>query len=401
MPLRSDTYKTEGEARMKISEHKIKISEMIEGYYEDDNTSRVVALGGKLDVRPEYQREYVYKEKERDAVINTILNGFPLNIMYFVDRLDGTFEVLDGQQRIISICRYAQNQFSVKIPAATGGHNPTNYPNLPAEGKTFSKEAFLNYELTVYICDGTDQEKLDWFQVINIAGVTLENQEILNALYHGAWLTDAKSVFSRKNCAAYKHYGKYMSGDYIRQKYLETVFSWKAADEGFTGRDAIRLYMQAHRQDPDANDLWNYYESIFKWVQNNFGKAIDRSMNGVAWGLLYNEHKNDNLDPTYLQKRMKELLADKEVDKNSGIYQYLLEGETRKAEKYLNLRQFEKDDCLTRYHEQGGKCAICGQPFDFKDMHGDHRKPWCKGGKTEYSNLDMLCVPCNLKKNSH
>lgn len=386
---------------MKIQERKIKVQELVQDYHEDDTTSRVVALGGKLDVRPEYQREYVYDGDQRDAVINTVLNGFPLNIMYFVDRLDGTYEVLDGQQRIISICRYYQNQYSVKIPAATGGYNPTNYPNLPDKGETFSKEAFLDYELTVYICEGTDKEKLDWFQVINIAGETLENQEILNALYHCAWLTDAKSAFSRRNCAAYKNYGKYLTGDCIRQKYLETAFGWKAAAEGFTGRDAIRLYMQAHTRDQDANDLWIYFENVFKWVQKNFGKAADPSMKGVAWGLLYNEHKDDNLDPDYLQKRVKELLADKEVQKNSGIYQYLLEGETAQAEKYLNLRQFDRDECLTRYHEQGGKCADCGKPFDFKDMHGDHRKAWSKGGKTEYANLDMLCATCNLKKNNH
>ncbi len=386
---------------MKIREHKVKVGALVQGYNEDDITSRVVAYGGKLDVRPEYQREYVYDEKQRDAVINTVLNGFPLNIMYFVDRLDGTYEVLDGQQRIISICRYYQNMFSVKIPAATGGYNPTNYPNLPDEGEAFSKAAFLGYELTVYICEGTDKEKQDWFQVINIAGETLENQEILNALYHCAWLTDAKSVFSRRNCAAHKHYGKYLAGEYIRQKYLETVFSWKASAEGFTGKDAIRLFMQAHTQDKDANDLWKYFEDVFKWVQSSFGKAFDASMKGVAWGLLYNEHKDDNLDPAYLQRRVKELIANKDVQKNSGIYQYLLEGETRSAEKYLNLRQFDRDECLTRYHEQGEKCAICGKRFDFRDMHGDHRIPWCKGGKTEYENLDMLCVPCNLAKNSH
>lgn len=393
---------------MKINETKIKVRDLIAEYQEDDSTSRVIAWGGNLDVRPEYQREYIYKDEQRNAVINTVLQGFPLNIMYWVDRKDGTMEVLDGQQRIISICRYARNDYSVKIPAPTGGYNTVNYPNL-SEGsfrsdgtpEPFTRLAFLEYELTVYVCEGTDKEKLEWFQIINIAGEVLEDQEIRNALYHSAWLTDAKSVFSRRNCAAHKNYGKYMAGEYIRQKYLETAFRWAADAEGMSGKNVVEEYMQKHRGDNSADDLWDYFERVFKWVETIFGRNVDKSMKGVAWGLLYNAHKDDNLDPAYMQKRGKELLADKEVGKNSGIYQYLLEGETRVAEKYLSLRQFDKGDMETRYHEQDGKCAICGKPFDMKDMHGDHRKPWSKGGKTEYSNLDMLCTTCNLKKSNH
>lgn len=392
---------------MKIEERKVKIRDLVAGYQEDDSTSRVVALGGNLDVRPEYQREFVYDDKKRDAVIYTVLQGFPLNIMYWVDRKDGTMEVLDGQQRIISICRYARNDYSVKIPAPTGGYNPTNFPNLPdgslmADGKPepFTKLAFFEYELTVYVCEGTDKEKLAWFEIINIAGEVLETQEIRNAQFHGPWLTDAKSVFSRKNCAAHKKYGKYMSGDYIRQKYLETAFVWAADAEGITGKDAVVTYMQKHRHEKDANALWTYFENVFKWVEKIFGREFDKSMKGVQWGVLYNAHKDDNLDAKYLQKRVKQLLADKEVQKNSGIYQYLLEGETREAERYLSLRQFDKDDMLTRYHEQEGKCAICKKPFAFADMQGDHRTPWSKGGKTEYSNLDMLCTHCNIVKSN-
>lgn len=392
---------------MKIKECKIKIRDLVVEYKEDNSTSRVVALGGNLDVRPEYQREFVYDNKKREAVINTVLQGFPLNIMYWVDRKDETMEVLDGQQRIISICQYAKNDYSVKIPAPTGGYIPTNFPNLPegtlmADGKPepFTKLAFLEYELTVYVCEGTDKEKLAWFEIINIAGEVLETQEIRNAQFHGRWLTDAKSAFSRKNCAAHKKYGKYMAGEYIRQKYLETVFIWAADAEGITGKDAVVTYMQKHRHEDNANTLWIYFENVFKWVEKLFGREFDKSMKGVQWGLLYNAHKDDNLDPQYLQKRVKQLLADKEVQRNSGIYQYLLEGETREAEKHLALRQFDKDDMLTRYHEQGGICAICKNPFAFSDMQGDHRIPWSKGGKTVYDNLDMLCTKCNRNKSN-
>ena len=253
---------------MNINKITIPVKDIIVGFSEDDRTSKVIAMDGKLDIRPEYQREFVYDEKKRDAVINTVMNGFPLNIMYFVDRGDETYEVLDGQQRLISICRYATNKFSVKLPAATGGYNSVNYPNLFDE----QAQAFLDYELEVYICDGTEQEKLEWFQIINIAGEVLEAQEIRNALYHGKWLTDAKSVFSRRNCAAYRNYGKYMKGDYIRQKFLETAFAWKADDEGITGNDAIAEYMQVHRDDDNANDLWDYFEKVFKWVNDTIDK---------------------------------------------------------------------------------------------------------------------------------
>lgn len=377
---------------MKINMVKVPVKELIQNYSEDDQTSRVRAWGGKLDVRPEYQREYVYSDDKRDAVINTILKGFPLNIMYFVDRKDGTYEVLDGQQRIISICRYAMNQFSVKIPSASGGFNTVNRPNL------FDEDAkkFEDYELQVYICEGTDKEKLEWFQIINIAGEELETQEIRNAIYHSAWLTDAKSLFSRRNCVVNKKYGKYLSGDYIRQKFLETAFTWHADYEGITGKDAVVDYMQQHRQDKNADELWRYFESVFDWVESTFGK-FDKTMKGVKWGLLYNQHKDDKLDVGDIQKRIPELMADKEVQKKSGIYEYLLTGE----EKVLSLRTFDEDEKLTMYHRQGGKCAICGKPFDIKDMHGDHVKPWSKGGRTTIDNGQMLCVTCNLAKSNH
>lgn len=370
---------------------KIPVKDLVAGYLENDTTSRVTAWGGKLDVRPEYQREFVYDDKKRDAVINTILKGFPLNIMYFVDRKDGTYEVLDGQQRIISICRYAANMFSVKVPAATGGFNTVNRPNL------FDDDAarFDNYELQVYVCEGSEQEKLEWFQIINIAGEVLEKQEIRNALYHSAWLTDAKSAFSRRNCAAHKYYGKYFSGDCIRQKYLETVLTWAADAENIKDPyDTVAAYMQAHRGDPNANALWDYIERVFTWVQTVFGKKTDASMKGVKWGLLYNRHKDDNLDPALVQQEVQNLLSDREVTKKSGVYEYILTGD----EKALSLRTFDKEDRATMYAQQGGKCAICGKPFDAKDMHADHIIPWSQGGRTTLDNGQMLCVTCNLQK---
>lgn len=378
---------------MTITEKKVPVREIVQGYFEDTATSRVTAWGGRLDVRPEYQREYVYGVGQRDAVINTVLQGFPLNIMYFVRRPDDTYEVLDGQQRIISLCQYAQNQFSVSIPSKTlpGKFDSVNYPNLFAE----QARAFDEYELQIYICEGTEQEKIDWFQVINIAGMPLEKQEILNAVLHSAWLTDAKSAFSRKNCAAYRFYGKYLNGDCIRQKFLETAFRWAADSEHITGKNAVADYMRAHRQDTSADALWKYFEDVFKWVQTNFGK-YDKSMKGVEWGLLYNAHHNENLDPAWLQRRAATLLADSEVQKKSGIYEYLLTGN----EKTMNLRQFGEDERQTLYHRQNGRCACCGALFDYKDMHADHIVPWSKGGRTTLENGQMLCAKCNWEKSN-
>lgn len=382
---------------MKISMIKLPVRELIKGYNEDDSTSKVVAWGGKLDVRPEYQREYVYNNDQRDKVINTVLHGFPLNIMYFVDRLDGTYEVLDGQQRIISICRFATNSaISVNLPAATGGFNTVNFPNLFDN----QRDAFLDYELQVYICEGTEEEKIDWFNIINIAGVELSKQEIRNAVLHSAWLTDAKSLLVRKNGAVVKKYGKYFSGDMVRQKYLETAFRWAADAEGFKGKDieaVIRKYMMQHGEhDKNADMLWKYIEDVFTWVENTFGK-FDKTMCGVEWGYLYNDHKDDTLDPVEVQKEITKLMADDEVQKKSAIYEYILTGE----KKVLNLRTFSERDKITMYTRQNGLCAICGKPFDMKDMHGDHIVPWSKGGITDLSNGQMLCTTCNLAKSSH
>ncbi len=304
------------------------------------------------------------------------------------------YEVLDGQQRIISICRYAQNMFSVKIPAATGGYNIVNYPNLFDE----MQAAFLDYELQVYICDGTEKEKIEWFEIINIAGEKLEKQEIRNAVLHSAWLTDAKSVFSRRNGAANKKYGKYLAGEVIRQKYLETAFRWSADAEGISLKDietGLRQYMMNHSAEKNANALWKYFEDVFTWVEKTFG-SFDKTMTGVEWGYLYNRHKDDKLDPHAIQKQISTLMADDEVQKKSAIYEYILKGET----KILNLRAFAQRDKVTMYTRQKGLCALCGKPFSIDEMHADHIVPWSKGGITDLANGQMLCTVCNISKSN-
>ena len=382
---------------MKIDLLIVKVRDIIKGYAEDDDTSKVTAWNGQLDVRPEYQREYVYNDAKRDSVINTVLHAFPLGSMYFVDRGEGTkgarYEVLDGQQRIISICRFAtMSAISVKLPAPTGGYNIINFPNLFDE----QRDAFLEYELRIYVCQGTEAEKISWFEVINIAGEKLEKQEIRNAVLHSAWLTDAKSLLSRRAGAVNRLYGKYFAGDVIRQKYLETAFRWAADAEGIQDKDmetVIRKYMMAHSGDANADRLWKYIEDVFTWAGTTFG-SYDKAMKGVEWGCLYNRHKDDRLDPQAIQARIAELMADDEVQRKAGIYEYLLTGE----KKLLNLRTFSPRDKATMYARQEGLCALCGKPFDIKEMHADHIIPWSRGGITDLSNGQMLCTTCNLKK---
>lgn len=395
---------------MEISELKLLIRDLVKGYIEDDKTSRVVAWDGKLDVRPEYQREFVYDNKQRSAVINTILHKFPLNIMYFVDRQDGTYEVLDGQQRIISICQYYNNKFSVQLPRATGGFDDVNFPNLDGFGDYV--ERFLDYPLQVYICEGTEDEKLDWFQIINIAGEELSTQEIRNALYHCAWLTDTKSAFSRRNCNAHKHYGKYMGGDYIRQKYLETVFKWAADAEGITSKkDVVSTYMKAHRQDKNADALWRYFEDIFTWVELNFGK-YNPAMKAIEWGLLYNAHKDDNLDPDEIQRLTQALLSDTAVKNLKGVFEYVLTG--CKDTKLLSIRIFDDSTKKIVYKQQtdealkegNSNCPLCAlgndnnntRIWDSNEMDADHVTAWSKGGATDISNCQMLCKTHNRAK---
>ena len=371
---------------------KVKVKDLIEGYNEDAQTGRVVAWGGKLDVRPKYQREFVYDEDKRDAVIRTIIKNFPLNIMYFVKREDDMYEVLDGQQRIISICRYATNSaISAKLEAPKGGHDAVNFNNLFDE----DRDTFLDYELQVYICEGTEKEKLQWFQIINIAGEVLYDQEIRNAIFHGKWLTDAKSLFSKTNCAAHKRYSKYLKGKCIRQDYLETAIKWRADEEGIAGDDCISAFMQKHREDDNADELWHYIENVFEWVENTFGSYQD-NMKGVAWGLLYNKYRHDNLDPSFVQEEIKCLMEDPDVQKKAGIYEYILSGD----EKVLKIRLFDDHVKKTIYAQQEGKCKMCGKSFDYTDMAGDHIVPWSKGGKTVIENCQMLCNDCNMYKSN-
>ena len=362
---------------IRLEEHTI--AEVFNGYVDKDEGG-VVGFGGRLNIRPPFQREFVYKEKERNAVIDTVFKGFPLNVMYWVTNEQGDYELLDGQQRTVSICQYCNGDFSVLIDG-----QPRAFHNLTQ----FEKDRFLNYKLMIYVCRGNDKEKLDWFKTINIAGAVLTAQELRNAIYTGPWLTDAKRHFSKRGCAAYQIAGRYMAGEMNRQAYLESAIKWIAQKEG----RCIEEYMSEHQQDSNSSALWLYFNGVISWVQTIF-PIYRKEMKGIEWGLLYNQYGNDPLDPAALETRIAALMADREVTKKSGVYEYLLSGK----EKCLSLRQFEDEDKRTAYEAQKGICPLCGKHYEYEQMHADHITPWHAGGKTVYENLQMLCRDCNLKK---
>jgi hypothetical protein len=356
---------------MKIELSNISIRELSDGYF-DNNEAGVVGYSGNLDIRPPYQREFVYKDKQRDAVIDTVFKTFPLNVMYWAVRDDGGFEIIDGQQRTISVCQFVNGDFSFE-----GRY----FHNLQAD----EKEKFLDYEITVYRCSGTDSEKLDWFKIINIAGEKLTLQELRNAVYHGSWVTAAKLIFSKSNCPAYLLGNDYVDGSPIRQQYLETVISWLSDD--------IENYMAEHQHDTNANAEWLYFQQVITWVQDLFPKHRSE-MKTVEWGSLFNKHKDDKLDPTKLEAEVSRLMEDEDVTNKKGIYQYLL----NKEEKHLSIRAFTKNQKREAYERQRGVCIKCSKKFAFEEMEADHIKPWSKNGRTESDNCQLLCLEDNRRK---
>lgn len=372
---------------MKIELRKITIRDVVESY-RDSAEEGVIGYNGKLNIRPKYQREFVYHNKQRDAVLETIRKGFPLNVMYWAVNEDGTFEVLDGQQRTISFCRYVCGDFSINID----GH-PMAMHNLTQT----QKDQILDYELMIYVCEGNDKDKLDWFKTINIAGAELTAQELRNAVYTGTWLTHAKSIFSKTNCAASGLASKYVKGDPIRQELLERAIDWISGGE-------IELYMSVHQHDQNANEIWTYFRNVIWWVEQTF-TTYRKEMKSVNWGPLYNRFKDEQFDTDALESRVSALMQDPDVTKHTGVYPYLLTDD----ERYLNIRQFDSRDKRTAYERQHKKCANgvhCRTPgnsggqreFEISDMEGDHITPWSKGGKSVAENCQMLCVACNRDK---
>jgi len=365
---------------MKIALQQIKIKDVVDGYVNNDEEG-VIGFGGKLNIRPKYQREFIYNDKQQQEVIKTVQKRFPLNVMYWCVNKDGSYELLDGQQRTLSLCEYIKGNFSV-------------------DGKYFytlqddQQKEILDYELMIYICEGGNTEKLEWFKIINVQGEKLTPQELRNAIYTGEWLSDCKKFFSKSNCIAYKIGEKYMNGTPIRQEYLETVLDWIRQRDKI---DSIEDYMGLHQQEHTAKEVKEYYQAIINWIESVFIK-YRKEMKGLKWGLLYNKYHHIDFNPKELEKQIAELMKDEyeEITSKKGIYEYVLSGDDR----HLNIRAFRDSEKRTVYERQNGICKKCGKHFDIKDMEADHIIPYSKGGHTTIDNCQMLCRDCNRRKSA-
>jgi len=350
-----------------------------QGFFDKDEEG-VYGMDGRLNIRPIYQREFIYKDQQKDAVIETIRRDFPLNVFYFVENKDGSYEVLDGQQRLISIGQYVASVFQVNW----GDSNGLYFHNL----KDDQQDQILNYKLMVYFCEGNDSEKLNWFRTINIAGEKLTDQELRNAIYSGPWVSNAKRYFSKTGCAAYQIAGDYLMGTAIRQDYLETAIKWISNDE-------IQDYMSLNQHNENAEELWKYFVKVIEWVESIFTKPRS-AMKGVPFGLLYNKYKNLQYNPTEVEAEIEQLMMDEYVQYKKGIYSYIF----TRDERELKLRLFSDKQKMETYEKQKGVCPHCKEHFEIEAMEGDHITPWVDGGCTVSENCQMLCVKCNREKGS-
>lgn len=361
---------------MKIELANLTVRDIFKGY-KDSGDEGVVGFGGKLNIRPKYQREFIYKDEQRNEVIRTIKKGLPLNVMYWCKTKDG-YELMDGQQRTLSFCMYVDGDFSV---------DDFSFQNLPSD----IQAKILDYKLFIYICEGTESEKLEWFKIINIAGEQLTDQELRNAVYAGPWTTDAKRRFSKNGCVAYKKSNPYVKANTIRQELLERALVWLCDQQNCS----IEKYMGKHQFDPDALELWQYFSNVIDWIEAKFTNYRPKVMKKVKWGFLYNDHgSRSDLDPAKLEKRIAELMQDDEITKPEGIYEYVLSGN----ERALSLRTFDDKTKGIVYERQHGICKKCGKHFEITQMEADHITPWSQGGKTVIENCQMLCKDCNRRK---
>ncbi|MXY08378.1 MAG: DUF262 domain-containing protein [Rhodothermaceae bacterium] len=357
---------------MKITPLKVTVRELVQGY-EDSGEDGVVGYGGKLDIRPPYQREFVYDDDQQVEVIRTVLQGFPLNVIYWADKGDRQYEIIDGQQRTLSIAHYVDGDFSVE---------GLYFNNQPDD----IRSRIWDYVLMVYVCKGKTSEKLAWFKRVNIAGEELTPQELLNSAYTGPWLSDAKRKFSQTNGPAYRLARHHVKGTPIRQELLEIALKW-------INNGDVRGYMGLHQNDPNAQELWLYFKSVIKWVKSNF-KTRPGPMKSVNWGRLHREHSGRELDPVALEEETLSLINDEDVTKHSGIYEYIL----TRDERHLNIRAFDKRIKQRVYERQKGCCAITGEKLPIDKMEADHITPWSEGGQTVEENCQMLSKDANRRK---
>ena len=347
---------------MRIELKSIKVKDIFGGYV-DNGEDGIFAYRGRLAIRPPYQREFVYNQEQAEAVIHTILKGYPLNVMYWVKTGNDNYEVLDGQQRTLSVMQYLKHQYSITIK-----EQKYYWDALPND----KYDAIMNYNFMIYICEGQESEKLEWFKVVNIAGEKLTDQELRNSVYTGKWLSNAKIYFSKRNCVAKKLSDKYIVGDPNRQELLEKALKGICEYQNFKN---ITEYMALHKSDTDADELWQYFQDVIHWVEKIFPNYY-RDMKGLDWCHYYNTYHKNSYNSNKMNEEVKRLHEDEDVQKTKGIYEYLLCRENDPfATRLLNIREFTKRDKLEAYSKQDGICPICNKRFEFDEMEGDHIKP--------------------------
>ena len=374
------------------------VREICNGFvYNELEGKGLFGLGGKLTVQPEYQRNYIYADGKKDvAVIQSILKGYPLGLIYFNKVADDKFEVLDGQQRITSIGRYVTGKFAVKDQNDLEQY----FSGLPQE----LQDKILNTELLIYECQGSESEIKEWFKTINIAGVPLNNQELLNAVYSGSFVTLAKTEFSNSQNANIQMWSAYISGNVNRQDYLATALDW--VSHGHVGD-----YMSQHRYDDNINELKAYFTSVIDWASSVF-IDVKNEMCGLEWGRLYEQYHQNAYNPAEVSQKLHELYADPFVTNKRGIAEYILGGCS--DTKLLNIRIFGEADKQTVYEQQTStareqgvsNCPLCAMGNDanhdriwkLSEMDADHVTAWSKGGSTDISNCQMLCKTHNRAK---
>jgi hypothetical protein len=375
------------------------VADVCDGFiYNQLEGKGLFGLGGKLTIQPEYQRNYIYAEgggKREQAVIHSLLKSYPLGLIYFNKVAADKFEVLDGQQRITSIGRFVTNKFAVM-----DGINPQNFESLPADQQKRIKDA----KLLIYECEGTETEIKQWFETVNIAGVPLNEQELLNAIYSGPFVTKAKQEFSNSQNANIQKWSAYIKGSANRQDFLERALDW-------VSRGDIGSYMSAHRNDKNINELKAYFNAVIDWVSTVFTDVLPE-MRGLEWGRLYETYHGKSYDPKKMSTAVRKLAADDYVTNRKGIFEYLLGGSTDK--KLLAVRVFDEKTKRVAYNKQTqdaqakGKsnCPLCAvgenankaRIYKLDEMDADHVSAWSKGGDSSAKNCQMLCTTHNRAK---
>lgn len=376
----------------------ITIKDICDGFvYNEYEGKGLFGLSGKLTIQPEYQRNYIYADGKKDvAVIDSILKGYPLGLIYFTKIADDKFEVLDGQQRITSFGRFVTGKFAIKDSNGI----PRYFSGLPKD----KRDLILNTKLTIYECEGTESEIKEWFKTINIAGVPLNEQELSNAIHSGPFVTLAKEEFSNSQNANIQKWSAYVSGNVNRQDYLRTALSWVSGGQ-------IDAYMSKHRYDDNINELKTYFNSVIDWISSIFIN-VDHYMCGLNWGALYEEYHKNSYNPKEVADKVDELMEDYFVKDKKGIYEYILGGCVNS--QLLNIRIFDEPTKKTVYTKQTNEakkkgisnCPLCAigsgnnknKIYKQSEMDADHVTAWSKGGSTDISNCQMLCKSHNRAK---